>query len=145
MLQFVFNNLQHLFISMARGLTYLNNIELLYPFDKFQRNWIMYREHTKQKHQFYRVADAIKVIFFFFFVSLLKIKFVWNSSNALLFFCLNKDNFWFLLMLRTSSAEVRQEKSQGNANCSPPKTVVNEIYLPYLQLWGMAFFLWIFM
>ena len=28
----------------------------------------------------------------------------------LLLFCLNKDPFWFLLMLRTSSAEVRQEE-----------------------------------
>ena len=58
----------------------------------------------------------------------------------LLLFCLNKDQFWFLLMLRTSSAEVWQKKMQGNANFSAPKTVIgvtkvaNERYLPYLQL-----------
>ena len=59
----------------------------------------------------------------------------------LLLFCLNKDQFWFLLMLRTSSAEVRRKKTlQGNTNCSAPNTVTgvskvtNERYLPYLQL-----------
>ena len=42
-----------------------------------------------------------------------------------LLFCLNKDQFWFLLMLRTSSAEVQQKKTlQGNVNCSPRKTVI---------------------
>ena len=58
----------------------------------------------------------------------------------LLLFCLNKDHFWFLLMLRTSSAEVRRKKKlQGNANCTAPETVIvvtkvaNERYLPYLQ------------
>ena len=42
-------------------------------------NWIFYRENTKQKHHFYRVADTIKVCVF---SSLLKIQFVWNSSDA---------------------------------------------------------------
>jgi hypothetical protein len=67
----------------------------------------------------------------------------------LLLFCLNKDQFWFLLMLETSSAEVRQRRKktmQRNANCSAPKTVIgvtkvaNERYLPYLQLCGKSFF-----
>ena len=35
--KFVFDDLQHLFISLARDLKYF------YPFDKFQTNWILYR------------------------------------------------------------------------------------------------------
>ena len=43
----------------------------------------------------------------------------------LLLFCLNEDQFWFLLMLRTLSAEVWQKKTLlGNANCSAPITVI---------------------
>ena len=60
----------------------------------------------------------------------------------LLLFCLNKDQFWFLLMFQTSSAEVWQKITlQGNANYSALKTgieVVNERYLPYLQLYEKA-------
>ena len=59
----------------AAGLFY--NVEFLYPLDKFQTN----RGNIKQNYHFHRVADTIKVLFFFY-VSLLKIKFVWNSSNA---------------------------------------------------------------
>ena len=33
--------------------------------DKFQTNWIFNKEHTKQKHQFYRVGHTIKVMFLF--------------------------------------------------------------------------------
>ncbi len=33
--------------------------------DEFQRNWIFNREHTKQKHQFYRVGHTLKVMFLF--------------------------------------------------------------------------------
>ena len=69
-----------------------------------------------------------------------------TRQMLLLLFCLNKDQFWFLLMLRTSSAEVQRKKTlQGNANCSAPKTVIgvtkvaNERYLPYLQLCRKAF------
>ena len=68
----------------------------------------------------------------------------------LMLFCLKKDQFWFLLMLRTSSAEVHKKFLQGFANCSAPKTVIgvrkvaNERYLPYLQLCGNAS-MWIFM
>ena len=35
-LQFVFEDLQHLFISLANGLKYFHNVELLYPSDTFQ-------------------------------------------------------------------------------------------------------------
>ena len=59
-----------------------------------------------------------------------------KRQMLLLSFCLNKDQFWFLLMPRTSSAETGQKKTlQGNANCSAPKTVIgatkvaNERYL----------------
>ena len=51
------------------------DVELLYPFDEFQTNWILYREHTKYKHHFYCVVNTIKVMFLFF-VSLFKIQFV---------------------------------------------------------------------
>ena len=69
-----------------------------------------------------------------------------KRQMLLLLFCLNKDQFWFLLMLRTSSAKVWRKKTfQGNANCSAPKTVIgvtkvaNKRYLPYLQLCGKDF------
>ena len=40
MLQFVFDDLQHLLISMARSFKYFHNVELLYPSDEFQTLWI---------------------------------------------------------------------------------------------------------
>ena len=61
----MFDDLQHLLISLARGLRYFHDVELLCPSDEFQRNWIFNREHTKQKHHFYRVADTIKLMFLF--------------------------------------------------------------------------------
>ena len=80
-LQFVLDDLQHLLIGLARGIKYFNNVELLYPPDEFQTNLIFYRGNIKQKHHFYRVADTMN-FFSFFSVSLLKIQFVGNSSNA---------------------------------------------------------------
>ena len=43
-------------------------------------------------------------------VNMFKIQSVWKVSDAFAVILLNKDQFWFLLMLRTSSAEVRQKK-----------------------------------
>ena len=43
-------------------------------------------------------------------VNMLKIQSVWNSSDAF-DVILPQDQFWFLQMLRTSSAEVRQKKT----------------------------------
>ena len=40
MLQFLFDDLQHLLIRLARGLKYFHDVELLYPSDEFQTNWI---------------------------------------------------------------------------------------------------------
>ena len=34
-LPFVFDDLQHLLISLARGIKHFNDVELLYPLDKF--------------------------------------------------------------------------------------------------------------
>ena len=76
-LQFFFDNFQHLLISLARGIKYVYNVELLYPLNEFQTNFIFYRGNITQKHHFYRVADTLKVLFLFY-VSLLKIKFLWN-------------------------------------------------------------------
>ena len=55
---FVFNDLQHLLISLARGLKYFYDVELLYPLDEFQTNLIFYRGNIKQKHHIYRVANT---------------------------------------------------------------------------------------
>ena len=38
MLQFVFDDWQHLLISLARGFKYFHDVELLYPLDEFQTN-----------------------------------------------------------------------------------------------------------
>ena len=133
-------DLQHLLISLARSLKYFKDVELLYPSDKFQTNWIFYREHTIQNNPFYCVADTIKVMVLFY-VSLLNIQFVWNSLDAFavilpqqrpVLVSAHARNFF-----RWSSAK---KTSQGNANYSAPKTVIgmtkikNERYLPYLQL-----------
>ena len=58
--------------SLARGLKYFYNVELLYPLDKFTTNWIFYRGNVKQNYHFYCEGDTIKKIFLFY-VSLLKI------------------------------------------------------------------------
>ena len=145
-LQLVFDDLQHLLISLARVIKYFNDVELLYPLDKFQTNLIFYRRNKKLKHHFYRVADTINVMFLFY-VSLLKVKFVWNSSIAFavilpqqrpVLVSAHAQNFF-----SWSSAKKRL---QENANCSAPQgvtRVANERYLPYLQLCGKTFFLWI--
>ena len=67
-LQLVFDDLQHLLISLARVIKYFNDVELLYPLDKFQTNLIFYRWNIKQKHHFYCVVDTIKVMFWFMFL-----------------------------------------------------------------------------
>ena len=74
MLKFVFDDLQHLLISLARGIKYFNDVKLLNPLDKFQANLNFYRGNIKLKYHFYCVDDTIKVMFFY--VCLLKIKFV---------------------------------------------------------------------
>ena len=130
-------DLQQLLISLARGFKYFEYVELCYPLDEFQWNWIFYRGNIKQKHHFYHVADTIKVVFLFY-VSLLKIQFVWNSSSAFavilsqqrpVFVSAHAQNF-----LSWSLAE--KINLQGNANCSALNTgiqvtkVANERYLP---------------
>ena len=96
------------------------------------------------------VAKMKPVIFFCSLWIYRRSKMFETCQILFVLFCLQKYQFWFLLMLRTSSAEVRQKKTQGNANCSPPKTftgvnkVANERYLPYLQFCGKAS-MWIFM
>ena len=49
--QFVFVDLQHLLISLARGFKYFYDYELLYLSDEFQTNWIFHREHKIKKKQ----------------------------------------------------------------------------------------------
>ena len=136
--------MEHLLIILVRGLKYSYNVELLYPLDEFQTNWIFYRGNIKHKHHFYRVGNMIKVMFLLHVLSIkdpicLKLvkcfilpqqRPVLGSAHAPNFFS------W------SSAKKMLQE----NANWSPPKTVIavtkveNEIYLPYLQLCGKAFF-----
>ena len=122
-IQFVFDDLQHLLISLARGIKFLYNVELLYPLDEFQTNLIFYRGNIKQKHHFYCVADKIKAMFLFY-VSLLKTKFVSNLSDAFavilpqqrpVLVSAHAQNFF--------SWSLPKKTLQGNANCSAPKTV----------------------
>ena len=70
MLQFVFDNLQHLLISLARGIKYFYDVDLptmltydVDPLDEFQRNLIFYRGNIKQKDHFYCVADTKSDVF----------------------------------------------------------------------------------
>ena len=69
-MQFVFDDVQHLLISMARSFKYFHNIELV--------------------------------------------------RYSLLLFCLKKDQFWFLLMLRTFTAEVQQKKISREIQIAQP-------------------------
>ena len=147
MLKFGFTDLQHILIILARGLKYFYDIELLYPLDEFQTNWIFFRGNIKHKHLFYRVGDTIKVMFLFHVSSIkdpicLKLVkcFCYCSAST-------KTSFGFcsrskLLRLKFGN---NNKKLQGNANYSALKAVIgmtkvaNEIYLPYLQLCGKAF------
>ena len=57
-LQFVFDDLQHLLIRLMRGLTYFHDVELVYPSDEFQTSWI-FDTHTQNAHNpWYRVANT---------------------------------------------------------------------------------------
>ena len=101
-------------------------------------------------YHFYCVAHTIKVTVLFL-VSLLKIQFAWNSSDAFavtlpqqipVLVSAHAKNFF-----SWSSAKNTLQK---NKNCLAPKTVIgmskvaNERYLTYLQLCGQVS-LWIFM
>ena len=75
------------------------------------------------------MADTIKVMFLFYVLS--------NASTRTSFgFC----SWSELLQLKFGE----KKTIQGKENCSAPKTVMtkvpNERYLPYLQLFGKAFF-----
>ena len=62
-LQFIFDDLQHLLISLERGLKDFYDVELLYPLDLLQRK-------HKTKNHLYCVADTIKVMFLFYVSSI---------------------------------------------------------------------------
>ena len=112
----------------------------------FKKKFILYRGNMKQKHHFYRVADTMKVMFLFY-VSLLKLQFVWNSSSAFAVILLQQRSVLVSAHAQNFFSWSSAKKMlQGNANCTAPKTVIgvtkvaNEIYLPYLQPYGKAFF-----
>ena len=130
MLKFVFDDLQHLLISMARSIKYFHKVELLYPSGSSTCLHVHIQSHDTFGQQ--KAGDWIW-----------KCEHVEICQICLLLFCLNKYQFWFLLMLRTSLAEVRRRKKtlQGNTNCLAPNTTANERYLPYLQLCGNALIL----
>ena len=104
----VFDDLLHLLISLARSVKYFNNVELLYPSDTFQTLWI-----------FNMVTCSYLIPWCVWPTGCwglnLNMWTCWRSKVIeiqqilLLWFCLNKDQFWFLFMLRTSSAEVRRK------------------------------------
>ena len=130
------DDLQHFLINMVRGFKYFHNVELHSQSDKFQTKWIFYREHTKQKHNFYCVADTKKRCFCFF-GSLLKIQFAWNSSDAFAVI-VPKTSFSFCSCSKLLQLKFAKKFLQGNANCPAPNTVIgaikvaNKSYLPYL-------------
>ena len=129
---------------MARSFKYFHDVELLYPSDEFQTLWIFNMFTCSYSIPWYMCPTRSWGLN-------LNMWSCWRSKVfeicqiLLLLFCLNKDQFWFLLMLRTSSAEVRlKKKMQGKTNCSALNTVTgvskvaNKKYLPYLQLCGKA-------
>ena len=133
----MFDDLQHFFISLSRGLNYFNDVELRYPYYEFQTNWIFYRDHTKQKkHKFYCVADTIKVMFSFFRSSIkdpicLKLVrcFCCYSASTKTSFCFCSCSE--LLQLKFGK---KNRREMLIAPASGVTKVANERYLPYLQL-----------
>ena len=126
---------------MARSFKYFHNVELLYPSDEFHVLWIFNKftcSYLIPWHMWPTQKWGLN----------LNMWTCWRSKELeicqilFLLFCLNKDQFWFLLMLKTSSAEVRQRRKNlaGKYKLLSPKTVTglskvaNERYLPYLQL-----------
>ena len=96
---------------------WFHEVELLNQSEELQTNWIFYREHTIEK----KWCSC-------FSVSLLKIQFVLNSTYAFAVILPQQDQFWFLLMLRTSSAEIWQKKlSMKMQICQPPRLGVTKV------------------
>ena len=121
MLKWMFDDLQHLLISLARCLKYFHDVELLYPSQTFLifnmftcsssipwylwptqswglclNMWTCWRSKTFQTHQ------MLLLLFFF-----------------------NKDQFCILLMLKIIfSWSLAKKRVQANANCSAPNTVI---------------------
>ena len=142
----MFDDLQHLLISLARVVIYSYDVELLYPLDEFQTNLIFYRGNIKQKHHFYRLADTIKVMFLFY-VSQIKDQICLKLVKC--FCCYSastKTSFGFCSCSELLQLKFGEKMQIANANCSAPKTVIgvtkpaNERYLPYLQICGWRFF-----
>ena len=123
-LQFVFNDLQHLLISLKRSLEYFHDVELLYPVDKFQTFWIFKMFTCLKSISLYQRPTqswGLNLNMWTYWGS----KIFEICQMLLRLFCLNKDQFWFLRMLRTFSTKVWQIKIQlGNSNCSATITLI---------------------
>ena len=100
-----------LLIALSRVLKYIDDVELVFPSDEFQVCSIFNMLTRNEDKPWMPLANRKLGFFFFFFL------WMYNRSNKLethqillVIFCVKKDQFWFLLMLRTSLAEVRQTK-----------------------------------
>ena len=105
--QFVFDDMQHLLISPARGLKYFHNVELLYPLRVLN---ILDLQHVHMFIPWYLWPTQSMGLNLNMWTCW-RLKMFEPRHMLLLLFCLNKDKFWFLLMFRTSSAEVWQKKN----------------------------------
>ena len=146
----MFDDLQHLLISMVRSFKYFHNVELLYPSDEFQVLWIFNIFTCSYSIPWYMWPTQSWGLN-------LNMWTCWRSKvfeirqMLLMLFCLNKRPVLVSAHAQNFFSWSSAKKTlQVNANCSAPKTVIgvtkvaNERYLPYLQLCGKAF-LWIFM
>ena len=119
------DNIRSKKINLARGLKYLYNVEPLYPLDELQTNWIFYRGNIKHKTSVLLCGRQDESDFFCFMFLYKRSNLFKTRQMILLLFCLNKDQFWFLLMLRTSSAEVWRKKKKKFAGeiqiAQPPR------------------------
>ena len=142
--------LHHLWIDLARGLKYFDDVELVYPPDPFQVCSIfnMFTENYNKP----RLPAANTAQGFYFFCC----EHIKDPTNLkrVRYFCFypasKKTSFGFCSCSELLQLKFGKKKLQRNANCSAPKTVIgvtkvaNERYLPYLQLCGIAS-MWIFM
>ena len=95
MLQFLFNNLQHLLITLARGLQYFHYVEILYPSDGFSKKFDLQHVHILIFNDMIPVANT-KLGIEFEHVNMLKIKKNLNWSDTFDFILPQQKQFFFV-------------------------------------------------
>ena len=127
-------------IVLSRDLNYLDVFELFFPLDKFQVFFNLQHGNTRLIQTLAICGQHAAMVCFICLWIYGRSNKLETSQILLSLFCLKKDQFWFLLMLRTCAAEVCQNILCAEMQIAKPPRQSQE----YQQLWG-KFSLWISM